>query len=108
MAKLLEQQKRPEEPERQAMRVAKNGHAAPWPGALAWQGLGHSALVLGMLVAALCVVIVVAAAVGAVAIPPLHSALILLNATHLVHVSPSWPDTEQVILLQVRLPRVVG
>jgi iron complex transport system permease protein len=70
--------------------------------------LSRNVLALGTLAVALCIVIVVAAAIGAVSIPPLHTVQILLNATHLTHFVPSWPDTENVILLQVRLPRVVG
>src|SRR5262249_37609271 len=51
---------------------------------------------------------VLAAAVGAVPISPLTSAAVILNATHLVHIAPTWPATDEVILLQLRFPRVVG
>jgi len=104
MAKLLEQPNR-------AQDDAEAGGPRRTPGnssGLAWQRLSRGSLALASLVLALCAMIVAAAAVGAVAIPPPHSIGILLNATHLTHFAPSWPDTEEVILLQVRLPRVLG
>jgi iron complex transport system permease protein len=109
VAKLLEQPNKPEESGQQVGVLAERGHSSgTTPGASAWQGLNRGIRALGALVAALFVVVVAAAAVGAVAIPPLHTVQILLNATHLTHFTPTWPDTEEAILLQVRLPRVVG
>lgn len=64
--------------------------------------------VLPALGIALAAVIVVAAAVGAVPIAPTTSAAVLLNATHLVHIPRTWPMADEVILLQLRLPRVLG
>lgn len=63
---------------------------------------------LPLLAAALCVAVVLATAIGAVAISPAHTAAILLNQTHLFHFAPSWPHSDEIILLQLRLPRVAG
>lgn len=51
---------------------------------------------------------VVAAAVGTVPIPLSTSAAVLLNQTHLFHLVRTWPETHEIILLQLRLPRVAG
>jgi iron complex transport system permease protein len=64
--------------------------------------------VLPALGIALATAIVVAAAVGAVPIAPTTTAAVLLNATHLVHIPRTWPAADEVILLQLRLPRVLG
>src|SRR5579859_4641379 len=64
--------------------------------------------VLPALGIALAVVIVVAAAVGAVPIAPMTTAAVLANATHLVHLPRAWPAADEVIVLQLRLPRVLG
>ena len=61
-------------------------------------------LLAGVLFAALAL----AAAYGAVPISPLTSAAILLNQTHIVHIQPSWPASDEAILLLYRLPRVAG
>lgn len=56
----------------------------------------------------LAAAIAVAAAIGAVPISPTTSAAVLLNATHLFHIPRVWPLADEVILLQLRLPRVLG
>ena len=56
----------------------------------------------------LLVVVVLAAAIGPVPIAPLVSAQIMLNHTGLFHFAPAWPATDDVILMQLRLPRVMG
>ena len=63
---------------------------------------------LVLLAMALAVAVVLAGAIGSVAISPAHTAKILLNQTHLFHFRATWPSYEQVILLRVRMPRVVG
>ncbi len=68
----------------------------------------RSALALGALAVALFVAIVLASAIGAVSISPLHTAAILLNATHLFAFPHTWQAWESDILLQLRLPRVLG
>ncbi len=64
--------------------------------------------VLPLLVVALFATLALAAAYGAVPISPLTSAAILLNQTHVIHIQPSWPASDEAILLLYRLPRVVG
>jgi iron complex transport system permease protein len=61
-----------------------------------------------LLALALFVALALAAAYGAVSISPLTSAAILLNQTRIVHIAPSWPASDEAILLLYRLPRVVG
>lgn len=65
-------------------------------------------LVLPLLALSLMFSMLLAAAIGAVGISPGHTAEILLNATHLFHFSRTWPVYDTDILLQLRLPRVVG
>ena len=74
-----------------------------WGGRLSWRPAA-----LPLLAAALFVALVLAAAYGAVSISPLTSAAILLNQTHIIHIQPSWPASDEAILLLYRLPRVVG
>jgi len=64
--------------------------------------------VLPLLVVVLFAALALAAAYGAVPISPLTSAAILLNQTHIIHIQPSWPASDEAILLLYRLPRVVG
>jgi iron complex transport system permease protein len=80
-------------------------HARP----LFWWRLGA----LPLLALLLGVAIVFAGAFGEVAIPPRETAEILLNQLslfhlHLFHFARTWPLTDEVILLQLRLPRVAG
>lgn len=63
---------------------------------------------LPLLVVVLFAALALAAAYGAVSISPLTSAVILLNQTHIIHIQPSWPASDEAILLLYRLPRVVG
>jgi iron complex transport system permease protein len=63
---------------------------------------------LPMLAAGLVAAVLVASAIGAVAISPLTTAGVLLNATQVVHLRPSWSAADEAILLQLRLPRVAG
>lgn len=77
----------------------------------AWEAVragGWRLATLPLLAVALCVAVVLATAIGAVAISPLHTAAILLNQTRLFHFAPSWPQSDEIILLQLRLPRVAG
>ncbi len=68
---------------------------------------------LPLLALLLAVSIICAGAVGEVPIPPGQTAAILLNQIqlfqlHVFHFQRTWPVTDQVILLQLRLPRVAG
>ena len=63
---------------------------------------------LPVLAVTLFAALALAAAYGAVSISPLTSAAILLNQTHLIHIQPTWPASDEAILLLYRLPRVAG
>jgi iron complex transport system permease protein len=63
---------------------------------------------LPVLAAGLGIAVLLASAIGAVAISPLTTAAVLLNATHLFHFRPTWPASDEGILLLLRLPRVAG
>ncbi len=63
---------------------------------------------LPLLASGLLGAVLLASAIGAVAISPLTTVAVLLNATHLYHFPRSWPASDEVILLQLRLPRVAG
>jgi iron complex transport system permease protein len=63
---------------------------------------------LWVLVFALGGAILLAAAVGTAHISLLHVVEILLDQVPGVHLVHTWSDTDQIILLQVRLPRVLG
>jgi iron complex transport system permease protein len=64
--------------------------------------------VLPLLALLLAGAVVLAASIGAVPIAPTTTLAVLLNATHLFHFSRTWPLSDEVILLQLRLPRVAG
>ena len=93
--------KQPPEPEAVTTRGA---HQSPRVFLLRGWRIG----VLPGLCLVLATMIVVAAAVGAVPISPATTAAVLLNATHLVHIPRIWSPADEVILLQLRLPRVLG
>ncbi len=63
-------------------------------------------LLLLALVGALLVVVAIACAVGPVLIPPQDTFRILLNRLPGVHFRVDWPETSEVILWNIRLPRV--
>jgi iron complex transport system permease protein len=63
---------------------------------------------LPVLALALCGSIVLATTIGAVPISPWHTAGILLDATLLVHIRPTWSAAEAAIIVQLRLPGVLG
>ncbi len=51
--------------------------------------------------------ILLSAAIGAVSIPPLDVARLLLGKLPFVHIAPTWPATFETILFDIRLPRTV-
>ena len=63
---------------------------------------------LPLLALLLFLVVVLAGALGEVPISPTHTAEILLNQLHVFHFRRTWPLTDEVILLQLRLPRVAA
>ena len=71
------------------------------------------AATLPALAVVLAVAMILAGAVGEVPIAPSHAAEIVLNQLqilhwHVFHFQRSWPIADEVILLQLRLPRVAG
>lgn len=65
-------------------------------------------LVLVVLGALLLLCLLIAVAIGAVSIPPLDIAKMTLNKIGLTHFSPTWAATDETILFQIRLPRVIA
>src|SRR5215469_15012432 len=65
-------------------------------------------LEISALLFALCLVMVLAAGAGAVAIPGREVLSILWNRLGLTQASSYWPASHEVILLQIRFPRVLG
>lgn len=62
--------------------------------------------VVGVVILALSVM--VATAVGTASVDPLDVAGIVVNQLPLIHVNESWRTTDQTIILQIRLPRVMA
>ncbi|MGH2497321.1 MAG: FecCD family ABC transporter permease [Ktedonobacteraceae bacterium] len=67
-----------------------------------------ASLVLSMLVVMLVIAIFLAVNFGAIAIPGSVIARILLNSTGLFHFARQWDPTIEVIVLQARMPVVIG
>lgn len=67
-----------------------------------------SALPLLALAIGLGAAMVGATAIGAVPISPWHVLEILLNQSGLAHLPRTWAATDEIIVVQLRLPRVVG
>src|SRR5262245_23629453 len=89
-----------------ARRAAGGITSAPARGVLHATALRTSGLpVLGALVV---ISIVLATASGAVAISPLHTLEIVLNQTGVFHLPRTWAATDEIIITQIRLPRVAG
>jgi ABC-type Fe3+-siderophore transport system permease subunit len=65
-------------------------------------------LELCALLAAFLIVAILAAGAGAVAIPGREVLAILFRHLGFTHAPPYWPSSDEVILLQIRLPRVLG
>ncbi len=68
----------------------------------------RTVLILASLVGILLVCLLVAAAFGAVSIPPLDIVKMTLNKAAFTNFAPSWETTDETILFQIRLPRVIA
>lgn len=111
MARLVDQRQPPEADSASTgtpTQMTLEGPHAKWLSRLPGAGLRKGVAALLVLSVTLVAAIVAASAVGTVPISPLHTAAILLNATHLVHITPTWPESEATILLIIRVPRVLG
>ena len=63
---------------------------------------------LGLLAVLVAVSVVLAAGVGAVHVPSPEIVSMLLNRSGFVHLSQTWPQSDQTIIFQIRLPRVLA
>lgn len=68
----------------------------------------RTVVVLTCLTGVLIVCLLLAGAFGAVSIPPLDIAKMTLNKIGLTHFSATWPATDETILFQIRLPRIIA
>lgn len=88
-------------------------HASARSAAPAWRrlrapGRARSTVAIGGLAAALLLALALATLQGTVAIPPLTTLEIVLRHLGLWWGAPHWPATDELILMQVRLPRALG
>ncbi len=72
------------------------------------RGGQQRAMVLIALLVILLVCLLFAPALGAVPISPLDILKMTLNKIHLFSFAPTWPQADEIIFFQIRLPRVVG
>lgn len=79
--------------------------AAPYAPARRWS---RATLAILGLALALLVALTLATLQGTVAIPPLTTLEVLLRHVGLWRATPTWPATDDLILMQVRLPRALG
>jgi len=63
---------------------------------------------LVLLIVLLAVSIVLASGIGAVRVPPQEIVCMLLNRTGFVHLPQTWPQSDETIIFQIRLPRVLA
>jgi len=68
----------------------------------------RTVLILACLVGILVVCLLLAAAVGAVSIPPLDIVKMTLNKVAFTNFDPTWQTSDETILFQIRLPRVIA
>lgn len=68
----------------------------------------RAVVILASLTGVLIFCLLLAAAFGAVSIPPLDIAKMTLNKIGLTHFSATWPATDETILFQIRLPRIIA
>jgi iron complex transport system permease protein len=63
---------------------------------------------LGLLAVLVAVSVVLASGIGAVHVPSREIISMLLNRTGLLHLPQTWPPSDEIIILQIRLPRVLA
>lgn len=63
---------------------------------------------LGLLVVMVAVSVVLASGIGAVHVPSKEIVCMILNRTGFVHFPQTWPQSDETIIFQIRLPRVLA
>jgi len=63
---------------------------------------------VGLLAALVLVSVVLASGIGAVRVPSHEIVSMMVNRTGLVHLRPAWPASDETIIFQIRLPRVLA
>jgi len=63
---------------------------------------------LGLLVVLVAVSVVLASGIGAVDVPSKEIVCMVLNRTGFVHLPQTWPHSDETIIFQIRLPRVLA
>ena len=79
-------------------RPAWSAHLVPWR--------SRTYAIVGMSVA-LVVVIVMATTIGSVGVPLLTTFKVMLSKLALFHIAPTWPSGTDIIIMEIRLPRVI-
>jgi iron complex transport system permease protein len=74
----------------------------------AWSSTLRFRAGLGLLVVLVAVSVVLASGMGAVHVPSREIVSMLLNRTGFFHLARTWPQSDEIIILQVRLPRVLA
>ncbi len=78
--------------------VVRSAHLVPWRHRI-YAIIGLGAVLVG--------VIALAAAVGSVSIPLATTFRIILSQVPFFHLSPTWPGGTEIIVMEIRLPRII-
>ncbi len=77
----------------------------PWTAHLSpWRSRTYAIVFLGVL---LIVVIAVATSIGSVSIPLATTARVVLSKLSFLHIAPTWQSGADIIVLEIRLPRII-
>jgi iron complex transport system permease protein len=82
--------------------ISKQTHLSDWSSTLRFRA---GVVVLAMLIVAS---VVLASGIGAVHVPSREIVGMLLNRTGWVHLAQTWPQSDEAIIFQIRLPRVLA
>jgi iron complex transport system permease protein len=88
----------PVPPHRKTMQSAWAGHLVPWRSRI------YAIIALGI---ALIVIIGIATTIGSVSVPLMDTIRVILNKIPFVHFTPTWPNGTEIIILDIRLPRII-
>ena len=89
-------------------RSLKTGDITNHPDPGAWSSTLRFRAGLGLLVVLVAVSVVLASGIGAVHVPSREIVSMLLNRTGFFHLARTWPQSDEIIILQIRLPRVLA